>query len=89
LAGPTLDRVLNGVEACQLSGPTAGAGWAEDQTSNVLAAHTLIGADSFHTFTAFWTFEVEDVSEFAASVGAGDTFHYRQNSVELHSVLYQ
>jgi hypothetical protein len=61
----------------------------EDKTSDVFAAHTLIGADSLHAYAAFRTFEMEDVSEFAAGVSAGDTIHCRKGSLSLRGFLYQ
>jgi len=89
LAGPALDGVLNGIESRQTAGPAAGAGWLEDQAGDVLATHALIGADGFYAFAATGTSEIQDVSEFAAAVRVGDTFHYREDNVEAQGVQYQ
>jgi hypothetical protein len=77
LAGPALDGVLDGVESRHLSGPAARADWLEDQAGDVLAAHALVGANSFYAFAATRASEMQDVSEFAGAVSAGDTFHCR------------
>jgi hypothetical protein len=81
--------MLDGAESSHSTGPAAGAGWLEDQTRNVLAAHTLISANGFYAFAATRTSEIQDVSEFAGTFTAGDTFHYRQTNVELWAVQYQ
>jgi hypothetical protein len=89
LAVPALDGVLDGVESGQLTGPAAGAARLENQTSNVLATHTLVGADSLHAFAATGAAEMQDVSEFAGTISAGNRFHCRQNNVEVRAVPYQ
>jgi hypothetical protein len=87
LAGPALDGVLNGIESRQTAGPAARAGWLEDQAGDVLATHTLIGADGFYAFATTGTSKIQDVSEFAA-VCVGDT-HCREDNVEAQGVQYQ
>ena len=89
LAVPAFDCMLDGIESCQPTGPAAGAGGLKDQTSNVLAAHALIGADSFDAFAATRATEMKDVSEFAGTITAGNSFHCRQINVEVRAVLYQ
>ena len=77
LTVPAFDCVLDSVKSGQLTGPTAGAAWLEDQASNVLATHTLVGADSLHAFAATRAAEMQDVGEFAGTISAGNSFHCR------------